>query len=77
MQQLKDYNGIIYILFNRQLAVLLKNYNNIKNSLNEEVNDAKLNLIALLKAVNQVNIENENNFEDELNSNPNNNELIN
>ena len=77
MQQLKDYNGIIYILFNRQLAVLLKNYNNIKNSLNEEVNDAKLNLIALLKAVNQVNIENENNFEDELDSNPNNNELIN
>ena len=77
MQQLNDYNGIIYILFNRQLAVLLKNYNNIKNNLNEEVNDAKLNLIALLKAVNQVNIENENNFEDELNSNPNNNELIN
>lgn len=77
MQQLKDNNGIIYILFNRQLAVLLKNYNNIKNSLNEEVNDAKLKLIALLKAVNQVNIENENNIDDDLDSNLNNNELIN
>lgn len=62
MRKLNDNQGIIYELFNQQIAICLKNdinfnnnvnYNNFSN--NEEVNQAKLKLTALFMTLTQIN----------------------
>jgi hypothetical protein len=66
IEQLNDSSGLVYIIFNQQMAICLKNDknpNNVPINLlnNGEVIDAKSKLSSLLEAVNQVNSNNENN----------------
>lgn len=60
MEQIHDDSGIIYVIFYQQMAIFMKNeesvyYNsNRSNIVNiNELNDAKIRLTALLKAVNE------------------------
>ena len=61
MRKINDNHGIIYELFNQQIAICLKNDINFNNngnyttSNNEEVNQAKLKLMALFKSLAQGN----------------------
>ena len=65
MEQLNEQEGIIYIIFNQQLAILLKNYyenNDIIVSGNDETNRAKKKLTFLLKSIAQIQADNNDNF---------------
>ena len=77
MKELNDYSGLIYVLFNQQIAICIKNsnINNIDDdnnnfSVNEETNDAKIKLTALIQAISEE-TEKKKNY----NNNNNNNQL--
>ena len=52
MEELNINDGLIYILFNQQIGICLKNNNNLKkNNENKEVKRAKIKLKSLLQAI--------------------------
>jgi hypothetical protein len=52
MEELNINDGLIYILFNQQIGICLKNINNLKkNNENKEVKGAKMKLKSLLQAI--------------------------
>jgi len=52
MEELNINDGLIYILFNQQIGICLKNNNNLKkNNENKEVKRAKMKLKSLLQAI--------------------------
>ena len=73
MERLNNKNGLIYILFNQQIAICLKNIGGSKNTSiledeNEEVKQAKLKLKILLQEISRQKYKN--------NKNDKNNEII-
>ena len=80
MEKLNDSLGLIYIIFNQQMATCLKNDNNPDNIQinllnNEEVNDSKMKLKSLIEAIRQESSNNQNNDNNNFdNLNINNNE---
>ena len=71
LKQLNDNNGLIFIIFNQQLAICLKNNEDNEINVNEEINDAKIKLTSLLQAINEVT-----NNNDIINNNHDNNSQI-
>ena len=60
MEQIHDDSGIIFVLFNQQMAIFMKNEEKVGNNSNRsnivninELNEAKVRLTALLKAVSE------------------------
>ena len=60
MEQIHDESGIIFILFNQQMAIAMKNEESVSNNSNRsnivninELNEAKIRLTALLKALSE------------------------
>jgi hypothetical protein len=60
MEQINDESGIIFILFNQQMAIAMKNEESVYNNSNRsnivninELNEAKIRLTALLKALSE------------------------
>ena len=60
MEQINDDSGIIFVLFNQQMAIFMKNEEKVYNNSNRsnivninELNEAKVRLTALLKAVSE------------------------
>ena len=61
-----DNSGLIYIIFNKQMAICLKNdsefnQNQSNSSNNKEINEAKIKLISLLQDINKENSNDKNN----------------
>ena len=60
MEQIHDDSGLVYVIFNQQMAIFMKNEEQINYNSNRsnivninELNEAKVRLTALLKAVNE------------------------